>query len=195
MIQIIHKERTQSILFSPTLGALTVGGGWSWKNPQGVFAWENLHRRKFHPGMTCLFCIIFSWGWVISNPGYPFKPKDQNLNSHLLPLFISYRSSGEKIIKYQANLSCVIMSIILITTLFYKALILQGEIWCWSLVGLEGLFEGTLHIDKIPLQFKDANIMRVLPVSVHLQTDFTLKRVVVLRLHGHFLFSQNFQKF
>ena len=61
------------------------------------------------------------------------------MNSHLLPLFISYRSSGEKLIKYQANSSCVIMSVILITTLFYKALILQGEIWCWSPLGLKGL--------------------------------------------------------
>ena len=71
-------------------------------------------------------------------PG-PFKPQDQNLNSHLLPLFVSYRSNGEKLIKYQVNSSCVIMFIILITTLFYKALILQGEIWCWSLLGLKGL--------------------------------------------------------
>ena len=33
------------------------------------------------------------------------------------------------------------MSIILMTTLFYKVLIrlLQGEIWCWSLLGLKGL--------------------------------------------------------
>ena len=61
------------------------------------------------------------------------------MNSHLLPPFISYRSSEEKLIKYQANSSCVIMSIILMTTLFYKALILQGEIWCWSLLGLKGL--------------------------------------------------------
>ena len=30
--------------------------------------------------------------------------------------------------KYLANSSCVIMSIILMTTLFYKALLLQGEI-------------------------------------------------------------------
>ena len=30
------------------------------------------------------------------------------------------------------------MSIILMATLFYKALILQGEIWCWSLLGLKG---------------------------------------------------------
>ena len=55
------------------------------------------------------------------------------------PIFISYRSSGKKLIKYQANSSCVIMSVILMTTLFYKALILQGEIWRWSLLGLKGL--------------------------------------------------------
>ena len=29
------------------------------------------------------------------------------------------------------------MSFILMTTLFYKALLLQGEIWCWSLLGLK----------------------------------------------------------
>ena len=31
------------------------------------------------------------------------------------------------------------MSLILMTTLFYKAVILQGEIWRWSLLGLKGL--------------------------------------------------------
>ena len=31
------------------------------------------------------------------------------------------------------------MSVILMTTLFYKALILQAEIWCWSILGLKGL--------------------------------------------------------
>ena len=31
------------------------------------------------------------------------------------------------------------MSVILMTTLLYKALILQGEIWSWSLLGLKGL--------------------------------------------------------
>ena len=36
---------------------------------------------------------------------------------------------------------CVIMFVILMTTLYYKALILQGEIWCWSLLGLKGLIE------------------------------------------------------
>ena len=53
--------------------------------------------------------------------------------------WISYRRCGEKLIKYQANSSWVIMSVILMTTLFNKALILQGEIWCWSLLGLKRL--------------------------------------------------------
>ena len=37
------------------------------------------------------------------------------------------------------------MPVILMTTLFYKALILQGEIWCWSLLGLKGLRAKILH--------------------------------------------------
>ena len=46
----------------------------------------------------------------------------------MLPLFTSNRGSGEKLIKYQANSSYVILSVILMSTMFYKALILQGEI-------------------------------------------------------------------
>ena len=48
------------------------------------------------------------------------------------------------------------------------------------------LFEGTLHIDKIHVWFKIANINHALLVPVYWQTDFTLffkKRVVILRLH------------
>ena len=36
------------------------------------------------------------------------------------------------------------MSVILMTTLFYEALILQGEIWFWSLLGLKEL----IHFDE-----------------------------------------------
>ena len=50
-----------------------------------------------------------------------------------------YISSGENLLKNQLDSCCVIMSLILVTTLFYKAVILHGEIWCWSLVGLKGL--------------------------------------------------------
>ena len=71
----------------------------------------------------------------------PLNHKIKNLNSHLLSIFISYRSGGEKLIKYQANSFCVIMVVILLTTLFYNALIFQGEIWCWSFLGLKGLRE------------------------------------------------------
>ena len=45
------------------------------------------------------------------------------------------------------------------------------------------LFEGTLHVDKIQVWFKIANIIRALPIPVYRQTDFTPKRVVVSRLH------------
>ena len=48
---------------------------------------------------------------------------------------------------------------------------------------ISGLFEGTLHVDKIHERFKIANITHALPVPVHWQTDFTPKRVVVSRLH------------
>ena len=43
--------------------------------------------------------------------------------------------------------------------------------------------EGTLHLDKIHLGLKIANITYALPVPVYRQTDPTLKRVVVSRLH------------
>ena len=45
------------------------------------------------------------------------------------------------------------------------------------------LFEGTLHVDKIHVGLKIANITHALPVSVYQQTDFTPKSVVVSRLH------------
>ena len=40
------------------------------------------------------------------------------------------------------------------------------------------LFEGTLHVDKIHVRFKIANITHALPIPVHWQTNFTWKRVV-----------------
>ena len=44
---------------------------------------------------------------------------------------------------------CVIMSLILITTLFSTAEILLGEIWCWSLLGPKGLSTVRPSHDKI----------------------------------------------
>ena len=45
------------------------------------------------------------------------------------------------------------------------------------------LFEGTLHVDKIHVWFKIANITHAPPVPVYRQTDFPPKRVDVSRLH------------
>ena len=57
----------------------------------------------------------------------PLNPYIKIQNSHLLPLYVFNRSSGENLLKYQLYSSWVIMSLILMTTLFYKALILEGE--------------------------------------------------------------------
>ena len=46
------------------------------------------------------------------------------------------------------------------------------------------LFEDTLHVDKIHMWSKIANITHALPVPVYQQTDFTPIRVVVSRLHA-----------
>ena len=35
------------------------------------------------------------------------------------------------------------------TTVFYKAVILQGEIWHWSLLGLKGLIFFTIELSMI----------------------------------------------
>ena len=45
------------------------------------------------------------------------------------------------------------------------------------------LFEGTLHVDKIHVRFKIADITYTLPMLVYHQTDFTPKHVVSSRLH------------
>ena len=94
------------------------------------------------------------------------------MNSHLLHLFISYRSRGEKLIKYQANSSCVIMSVILMTTLFYKALLLQGEIWCWSLLGLNDFVSGWLIWTRAHPVSK---LKKLLRINKFFKADFTIK--------------------
>ena len=45
------------------------------------------------------------------------------------------------------------------------------------------LFEGTLHVDKIHVRFKIADVTHTLPMPVYQQTDFTLKHVVISHLH------------
>ena len=70
------------------------------------------------------------------------------------------------------------MSVILMTILFYEALILQGEIWCWSLLGLEGL-KTTPAVTCVA----DA------PVIWGVRGGWTHKNARVLLLRGRFLFG------
>ena len=90
------------------------------------------------------FCYLF-----LIDPLNP-NLKSWTLNNYCCP----YLFPTEKLIKYQAKLiltSCVIMSIILMTTLFYKVLILQGEIWCWSLLGCQDFGTATLSTSLFSL--------------------------------------------
>ena len=48
---------------------------------------------------------------------------------------------------------------------------------------ISGLFEGILHVDKVNVQLKIANITHALPVPGHRQTEFTPERVFVSRSH------------
>ena len=66
----------------------------------------------------------------------------QNINSHLLPLHISYRRSGEKLLKYQANSSSVIPSLILV----HDSSVLKSiQIWYWSLLGFNLMEPSRYH--------------------------------------------------
>ena len=47
---------------------------------------------------------------------------------------------------YQLDSSCVIRPSILVTTVFYKPVILQGEIWRLLILGLKGLLENPKKI-------------------------------------------------
>ena len=125
------------------------------------------------------------------------------MNSHLSPLFILCRRSGEKFIKYQANSSRVIMSVILMTTLFYKALILQGEIWCWSLLGLKGLkWSDKIASPAIACTYKFNNVVMVtigaprtkqpFPFYLILLSDSPRASQNLNPVHSEILFSRRF---
>ena len=79
---------------------------WAWGCGDSYFKstsrWYDDVACTIHVYCTVLLQIINDskvlWKFCIA-----FKPLDQNLNSHLLPLHISYRTSQEKLLKYQAN--------------------------------------------------------------------------------------------
>ena len=93
--------------------------------------------RWFYGYQVCLLnCTEISWCIFETSLGLPslsnlgvltLQTLRSNLNSHLLPLFISYTGIGQNLINYQANSCCVIMSVILMS------IDLPGEIWCWGL--------------------------------------------------------------
>ena len=105
-------------------------------NPRGRREGGGGRRRESRKGKTPISMFV-----TLLRGVNPLNPKIKFEFSLFTPIFISSRSSGEKLLKYTSSkfILCMSISIILMSCLFYKALILQGEIWCWSLSGLKGL--------------------------------------------------------
>ena len=59
------------------------------------------------------------------------------------------------------------MSLILMTTVFYKAVILQGEIWHWSLLGLKGLIFFTIELSMIYFSLLLTTIVKFKIKAIH----------------------------
>ena len=70
--------------------------------------------------------------FAIRWPNLNLNPLNPNLKIQILICYPAYTFSIEVVrgifMKYQLDSSCVIISLILMTKLFYKAVILQGEI-------------------------------------------------------------------
>ena len=69
--------------------------------------------------------LIFKEAVVLKGP----KPQYQNFTSHLLLLYKLFISKA--VARSCHLIHCLIMSLILVTTLFNRVMTLQGEIWCW----------------------------------------------------------------
>ena len=105
------------------------------KEPQEDWESDILCRTRFHSNHQLV------------NPLNPSIKLPILLSCH--HTFLTDWSSGEKLLKYQENLTWVIMCSILMTFLTDKPLILQWEIWLRSLVGLKGLkTNNTANINK-----------------------------------------------
>ena len=88
------------------------------------------------------------WIWIVVETH--IKPLNSNIKIQILiccPYTFPIEVKG-RICWSISDSSCVIMYFILITNLFCKAFILQGEIW-WSFLGLKGLLITSFHITNI----------------------------------------------
>ena len=70
---------------------------------------------------------------------YHFKPRYQQINSPDWSPYISLKISWENLLKDQSIFPMASISWILTNISFDYVLILLGESWCWSVLGLKGL--------------------------------------------------------
>ena len=92
------------------------------------FLKQGFSRRK---SLCCCLghsTVAVSNNEVLTSYYQPFNSQHQRTSTPILSPYVSYKSTRGKLLKYQDNLSWVIISLILVTSGVEKALILQGEI-------------------------------------------------------------------
>ena len=67
--------------------------------------------------MPCISNVVATEASTVLN----LLAQYQNSDSHLLSIYVFYRSGGDKLLKYQLDSSRVIISLILVTVRLYKA--------------------------------------------------------------------------
>ena len=69
----------------------------------------------------------------------PITPKHQLAYSPYCSLYISWAVDMENLFNNQEFYTLLVISLILVTLMFDSGVILKGEIWSWSLLGVKGL--------------------------------------------------------
>ena len=108
------------------------------RNVIGAFRSVYCHSRLLFVKLSVVESVVLSLLVLLDlalSALSQLRKKHLKLNSHahFLSLYFSYRCGGKSnYINNQLNSSRVIMSLILVPTMFYNALILHRQISCWS---------------------------------------------------------------
>ena len=145
----------------------------SWNSPDSCWYWvacRFLCLRGMilsqHSTMVKAHC---SHNWTNCNPNPNSEPQDLIVNSPLQLWHISLYISYENLVLDQDNNFYLTSLSILMTCLLDNVQLLQGEVTCWSLLGVEGLHSLERHLKILQLTLTWLN-----PLSILLFFKFTL---------------------
>ena len=164
---------------------------------------ENSHVREFHTGMTLIFLNNNNNNNININNSTYIAPISILLFSSAFqfPLYLILPNTESSCSLIQGcQISYIPYICHIFTTIMHTGICpsgLQGgclhdtgttfapyRVYMMMGYFISRLFEGALHVDKVHVRFKIANITYGPPIDpAHLQTDYTPKRVVVSCLH------------